>query len=291
MRARLAKFLSQPYPFYYEGRHLLTITGILFLMSLFFNYLFEPFIVNRAEHRMNFFWICALHGAVSSLLFGGSFYLLSRIKNIEEKWKIREEILSLLIILIAIGIGQFLIRDIIYDNPYNWSWGYFFEEIRNTLLIGSLFIALFLPYNYNRLYKHNQAKAQAFVSGSIDAGIANSPASLFIQTQLQADNFNLDLDRFLFAKAEKNYMEIYLKNGETTEKLLKRITFKELEAQLAGFDQFCKTHRSYLVNLSMVKTIAGNAQGYRLTLKETDEIIPVSRSMIQEFERKISMYQ
>lgn len=287
MRARLSKFLSQPYPFYYEGKSLLVIVVIIFLASLFFNYLFEPFIVNKAEHRMNFFWICTIHGAVSSAVLGLFFLPIGKIQNIGEKWKMREEILSLFIALVLIGIGQFLIRDIIYDNPYNWSWRYFFEEIRNTLLVGSLFIALFLPYNFSRLFKHNYTRALAF-SPNQDFKLTHS-TRLFIHTQLKADDFYLDLDRFLFAKAEKNYVEIYLLNE--SKKLLKRITFKELENQLLPFGQFCKTHRSYLVNLTMVKSMSGNAQGYKLKLKESDESVPVSRSMINVFEDKISSYQ
>lgn len=37
--------------------------------------------------------------------------------------------------------------------------------------------------------------------------------------------------------------------------------------------------------------MSGNAQGYKLKLKESDEYVPVSRSMINVFEDKISSYQ
>lgn len=264
--------------------------GILFLASLFFNYLFEPFIVNRAEHKMDFFWICAVHGGVSSVVIGFFFWPLSRIPNIGEKWKMKEEVISLLTVLILIGIGQFLIRDIIYDNPNNWSWRYFFEEIRNTLLVGSLFIAFWVPYNFRRLYNHNYSNALHMTP--LMQGKVKEPKQpvIFIQTQVKSDAFELELEHFLFARAEKNYAEIFFRKEDKVEKLLKRIAFKELEMQLNSFPQIIKTHRSYLVNLEMVNGISGNAQGYKLTLKESQDIIPVSRSMIPEFEQMISQY-
>jgi len=40
---KIRNFLSQPYHFYYEGKTFLTLLGLLFVMAMAFNLLFEPF--------------------------------------------------------------------------------------------------------------------------------------------------------------------------------------------------------------------------------------------------------
>ena len=39
-----------------------------------------------------------------------------------------------------------------------------------------------------------------------------------------------------------------------------------------------RTHRSYLVNLERVTEVSGNAQGYRLKVRDSEREIPLSRS-------------
>ena len=53
-------------------------------------------------------------------------------------WNLGKEILHISIILFLIGIADFLIRDVIYTNPNNWSLRYLWEEVRNTFLVGLL---------------------------------------------------------------------------------------------------------------------------------------------------------
>jgi DNA-binding LytR/AlgR family response regulator len=39
-----------------------------------------------------------------------------------------------------------------------------------------------------------------------------------------------------------------------------------------------RCHRAYIVNLDRVTNIGGNAQGYRLSLSNNPEVVPVSRA-------------
>jgi DNA-binding LytR/AlgR family response regulator len=109
---------------------------------------------------------------------------------------------------------------------------------------------------------------------------------VFIKTQVKSDDFKLDLNSFLFAKADGNYVELYLKENKAN-KVIKRITLKELESTLRPYPNILKTHRSYLVNLLHLQKVVGNAQGYTLRLNNYDEKIPVSRNMIKEFDAMV----
>lgn len=280
---KINQFLKQPYPFYYQNRNFYLFVLFLFLLAFAFNYFFKPFDVHVPEHKMDYLWISVIHSftpVVIALLF---FPLLKK-PDIENTWTIGKEILLIAIYLFLIGSVQFLIRDIIYDNPNNWSWRYFFEEIRNTFLVGILLISILISLNYNRLNSQNIKKA-ARLHFEKDLGrVSISTDSVAIRTQVKSDDFELNPSNFVYAKSDGNYTEIYILKEDKAEKLLKRISIKELELQLNSITTIVRTHRSYVVNIDYLDKVTGNAQGYRLHLKNTDNLVPVSRNMITQFE-------
>ncbi len=278
-------FLKQPYPYYYRGKELLAICILLFVMSLGFNYFFEPFHVNTKEHKMDYFWICAIHAIVAPIILILMSVAWPR-KLTEENWVIKNEILFLILALLLIGLGQFLIRDLIYDNPDNWSMRYVYEEIRNTFLVGTLFIVILIPLNFTRL-NAKYIKTAGVINSSKNYRNSNEHTQIKIESNLKDDDLIIDIDNLLFAKAEGNYVEFYIKK-DTINRIVKRTTMKDLEITLSEFSNILKTHRSYLVNLFHVEHVTGNAQGYKLNLKNYDELIPVSRNMIEKFNHRMA---
>ncbi|MDC8001213.1 LytTR family DNA-binding domain-containing protein [Aequorivita todarodis] len=287
--SKLTNFLSQPYPFYYRGKTLFVISSCIFAVTFLFNYLFQPFQVNLSEHRMGYAWICFIHALIPSLLFLLIFLVVQQIKEIDEKWKVKEEIWVILSYLILVGIFNFLVRDLIYTNPDNWSAYHFWVELKNTILAGILFILIFIPFNFKRLHDRYQEKSAKLISLQIPIKTTEIEQVIPIKTQLKADDFELEINQFLFAKAEKNYLEIYLARENEIQKLVKRITLTELENQLKAISFVAKIHRSYLINLKRIESISGNAQGYQLKLKKIKNPIPVSRSKISTFEEKMKV--
>lgn len=156
--------------------------------------------------------------------------------------------------------------------------------------MGILFFSIIVPINYTRLKsQHGQVAAHFNANPHSKEGM-HLPTKIPIQTQQKSDDFVLDTKEFLFAKADGNYLEIMMLHDGETKKLLKRMTLKEFETQLKLPDQITRTHRSYLVNLHQVDSLAGNAQGYQLNLKHCAQSIPVSRGMIPSFESWIKAY-
>ncbi len=294
---KLSRFLSQPYPFYYKGKSLWMIAIILFTFSFVFNYFFQPFNVYHPEHKMSYLIISVIHSItpfVILLLF--SIFRVS--PEAEEKWTVLKEMLLMVVLLFLVGVGQFLIRDIIYDNPDNWSLRYLFEEIRNTFFVGSLIMIILISLNFNRLNCRNKKQADELNLSSDFSDLnhkgrenmtsKNRPDSkVFIETQVKSDDFVLCVDNLLFAKSEGNYIEFYLRDVNV-DKIVKRLTLKELESALEPFPEIIRTHRSYLVNANQIKGVEGNAQGYKLKLKSYEGTIPVSRNMIGSFNNVMS---
>ena len=253
------------------------------ILSFSFSYFFEPFEVNRKEHKLDYFWICLIHAFTPMLIGFVYFRIVDTCIDNERQWTFGKEALHLSILLMLIGIGSFLIRDIIYDNPDNWSTSYFLEEMRNTFLVGVLLLAFLLPLNLERLLiKYKSAAGRLMIPSLDKPSVKNYVVD--IKTPIASESFELGLSDFIFAKADGNYMEIYSqKEKDAIEKKLVRLSLKEMEKQLAEFPFVFKTHRSYLVNIQNVMDVAGNAQGYLLFFRIGGVQAPVSRSRISRF--------
>lgn len=274
--------LQSTYPYVFRKKDLYKLIGILFIASYIFNYLFEPYSVYRPEHKMGYHWICLIHTIFPLVIVYSYFSILNIVEKRRKRMTLGEYILHLSIVCLLIGVENFLIRDIIYDNPHNWSFRYFMEEVRNAYLSTSLLTLLVIPI-YTRI---SYSSEQLNQDNELSTG--RKIHSIWIKTQLKTDDFQLDLNRFLFAQAEGNYVAFYCQIGETYEKNLKRMTLKELEHQLSSFSNVIKTHRAYLVHASKIREIKGNSRGYQLCLQIYPEKIPVSRGMVENFDKLIS---
>lgn len=85
-----------------------------------------------------------------------------------------------------------------------------------------------------------------------------------------------DKDSILYVKSEGNYCRIrYDQEGSIRTELL-RISLIEIENLTFG-TSIQRCHRSYLVNTEKIQRVAGNAQGYKLTLFQCKDRVPVSR--------------
>lgn len=281
--AQIKNYLKEPYPYYYEkSDRLLLLLLFISILSFLFSYFFEPFVVNVNEHKISYFWILLIHAFTPFPIAYLYFILLNNSKKDTEIWTLGKEIFHLSMILLIIGITSFLIRDLIYTNPDNWSFKYFWEEIRNTFLIGILLLVVVLPINLERLINKHKASLKEITPINFDSTSHNLIIS--IKNSMSEDCFELKIKDFLFAKVESNYTEVYTFSTNKIHKTLIRVTLKDLEEQLKLVSHnIFKTHRSYLVNLNKINSISGNAQGYELVLKNSSLKVPVSRSNITKF--------
>jgi len=283
-------YLRSPYPYYYgKTQRIIFISLLFFLASFTFSYLFEPFDVNQAEHKLDYFWICLIHAGNPLVLGFSYFFVLNHFQKDESKWTVGNEMRHLLILLLLIGIGSFLVRDIIYDKADNWSLRYFLEEIRNTFLVGVLLLIVFVPLNLERLLNKYKLGGGVLDFGSGEQ--ASNSKIVRINTPIASEGFELRLSDLIYAQVDGNYSDIVLQTEKGTIKRLVRISLKELEDQLITFPSIFKTHRSYLVNLDYIQSISGNAQGYLLTLSVDVPQIPVSRSRLSEFKKRSAIHR
>lgn len=283
---KILSTLNQPYPYYNSSNRLPKLIGFVFIFVFLFLYFFKPFLLTKTEHKYSYIIICLLHALNAAMIFGTYFFAINSLcKKLiaEETWRVYKAILITSLLFLFIGIGSFLLRPLIYDNPDNFSARYFIEETFNTFLLGSLVFAAFTLVHFYKLIKRNQAAA-----GNFEQQLApqkpEATEELIISIIAENAPFEINTRKFLFANADGNYVTFYFTEGGAVVKHQKRITLKNLEDQLKPFAPFViKSHRAYLVNTKNIIHMTGNAQGYQLYFKDIDAAIPVSRAMIPAF--------
>lgn len=260
---------------------------VIALLAFVFNYLIRPFETNYSELRLPYFWVAFIHSVSPIAVLLPMAYLKAR-QHAVDNWQVKNEFRFIFFLLLVIGIVQFLLRDILYDNPLNWSWSYLIEEVYHTMLVGSLLAFGIVSANLNIQFFRNSEHASQLNEklATYDPHVPN--LRIEILKELKTESFFIDTKDFIFAKSEGNYVEIWLSTYESSKPYLERMPLKELEKALAGYSKIIKTHRSYLLNTDFIEKTKGNAQGYKITLKKCNEIVPVSRNFLQYFDEHMS---
>ena len=273
------------YPQRYKFENLIKSSIVVFLIILLFLLMFKPFGVYDPELRMHYFFICFLHALAPAIILFVYFGVLNyfrKTKN-QTKWTLLEEFIQIGALLVLIGTASFLMRDLLYSNPDNWSWNYFFEEIRNCFVAGIFFYFFLRLSSFYFESKKGSPFVLQFTPLALKPEKTVLKSNLFITTQVKQDDFLLDMDQLLFAKADGNYIELTKSNGHQITTEVKRISLTQFETQITDYPHLFRCHRTYLVNMYKIKQVAGNSQGYVLSFKETDIKIPVSRKQIDNF--------
>lgn len=292
---KIVTFIKQPYPYYYSLDKLLKLSLAIMLIIFIFLFLFRPFNININELRYNYNLTCIIYGFVAGL----SFFVTLLTINIcfhttfcnEDNWTIAKELFVLILLLYVIGNSNFLIRSIINTNPYNFKLTYYFEEQLHTYLVGIIPIGIFTTVNYHYLNisnKNNASKSDNLIKTNNLISTPHPSSIVTITSQSIYESITIDINSIIYIRSDGNYINIHLfENGSTNKKQI-RNTLKNIERQLSVHSNIVKTHRSHLVNTIHIKSIKGNAQGYAISLKNCDYIIPVSRHNICQFDKVIN---
>jgi LytTr DNA-binding domain len=279
-------FFRQPYPYRHYTSVLYKLASVSVIIVFLFLWLFEPFHVNTDEQKIGYWLICLIHATTPSLIYIAYFLLFNLVTTIisREHWTVGKELAHLAVLFFLIGVDSFLVRDIIYTNPDNWSWRYFIEEIKNTFLAGTLISSLLILINFYRLNSATQQQA-AVANKHLPHAETSTPEDVSIKALVKSDDFDLIINHFLFARAEGNYVEIFYRNNDIVKKELKRISLSNFETQVRASPHLMRCHRAYIVNINNISGVTGNAQGYQLSFAGTAEQAFVSRKNLTLFNK------
>jgi hypothetical protein len=114
------------------------------------------------------------------------------------------------------------------------------------------------------------------------------PTNITLQAENEKDSITILCTSFLAATSADNYVKVFYQENEKLKTTIIRSTLKRVEENTAAFPQFFRCHRTAIVNMSLVQSVNGSAQGYRLQLPLLQEEIPVSRNLNQVVKEKLA---
>lgn len=104
--------------------------------------------------------------------------------------------------------------------------------------------------------------------------------SIEFVSENNSENFSLLIAEVVYIKSADNYVEIAYKEGEFYKKKLIRNTLKNIEFQLKQYSNFIRCHRICIVNLYFIEKLNRSNNNHWLTIKVSEEQVPVSRQYL-----------
>ncbi len=278
--------LTDPYPNCPSYKSSLAIAFFISMFVVAFLGFFQPFDLHMVQGNVKF-WFIAGYGIINFLVILINLIVIPSIfpSLFEEKnWKVYKELLWVCWMLFTIGLGNFLYTKLLFNYPDSYLMGFLQFQLY-TLAVGIFPTIVLTIINYNQQLRKNLELAGNINESmqDLDRNDPHTERDIKISSDNQKESLQLPLDDVLFIQSEGNYILIYYRKDQDIKRSILRNTLKNAEDELGSFfPPLFKTHRSYIVNLSLVKKIKGNSQGLQLYLPELEEFIPVSRAYIKK---------
>jgi DNA-binding LytR/AlgR family response regulator len=185
------------------------------------------------------------------------------------------------------------IFNILYSN-YRFSIGLNFKEFflfqLYTLGVGFFPIIFSMMLKFTHLLRSNVQTAENLSLGLSKAqGLSaqKNSTKLHIHSELKKDDLEIYAEELVYAETADNYIAVYHLVDGKLQKTMVRSTLSRLETDVADLQNLVRCHRAFLVNLDLLESFKGNAQGLQLRLKYTENTIPVSRKMVAKIKEML----
>lgn len=284
------KWLKNPYPFIFDDKGVqFKLTVLIIVFVTLFLYIFEPF---------NFEKMVLIHPLKAAILYGiiagGVCLLVIKFMKAfapnytaEKNWNIGRQLLLLNITLFAVTVINFIFSQVfeIHDFEGRAFWACFRQDFIYTYTVGFFPVVMVTLLGFYIRLKRNLSAAEE-LNKKIETSEKQEKSediTLVIPSNAKSDDLEIKVQDLIFVMADGNYVEFHLKGETKSVRKIIRNTMNNVADQLNKFDFLFRSHRAYIVNLNYIQESSGNAQGYQLKMKNTDQVLPVSRAKLAEF--------
>jgi len=178
--------------------------------------------------------------------------------------------------MFCIGLSNFVLTTLIF----RWEEFIFIVLLKNlafTLFLGLIIAPALMLVHYNfKLRKKVNELTHINYNSNLSSESKAEKESVIIQSDYKSNSFKVDLNCLLYIVSLDNYLDIYYLKDRKIHHNLIRNTLSALEKS-AIHPALIRCHRSYIINISLVQSIKGNAGGYRAVIKNVIQEIPISR--------------
>ncbi len=278
---RWVKILNEPFP---STSSPVNTVSELFLIGLFVSFfliVFEPFGFGNIPTHLKY-KIAFQFGGISfgiSLIHEVLLFWVLGVKTDTPSWTLGKWILHVMVLVLFISIGNFLFNQHIGAGSY--SWRSFISIAFSTLAIGIFpitVVGLMVMNKHQRRHKEEASHLHPHRS-------SNGTSVVSLDTQTRSSSLEIQSDRLGFLEAMENYVVVNFADEEKVKKEVLRNTLSNMENSLP--ESFVRCHRSYIVNLDLVESVSGNAQGLRLKVAGFESLVPVSRKYIPLLKKRL----
>lgn len=278
--SKLFEILKKPHPLnLYIVKNI--IGSIAFgAFVFFFLFIFKPFGLQVLSGRDLITVTCGYGLVTAVYLIIHLFIIISFLH--EKNWTFWKDIINTLIIITMIGLCNYIYHSIYFSQTFILIK--LIEFQLETLAVSFLPVSFITLLKQNFLLNKYLQEAEEINRRKDHKFSDNRNEKLItISAQNPRNNFTCNCNDILYFMAQDNYVFIYFIKDSSFSREIIRTTLKKTINDLSDYPNFYHCHKSYIVNLDKVINITGNAQGLKLQLGNTHEIIPVSRQLHQDF--------
>lgn len=267
------QLLKEPYPFPENSRRTLRKILIVSLFVSLFLLVFEPFGLSQWGNP-NKRWYILGYGVVTLIFFLFENYvwrLLFPFWYREGKWTVSREIFAQLVLIFFIAVGNVWYSHLI--GVIHLSVRSFFVFLTWTLSVGLFPAVMGTTFTYIKISKLHTNQAAEILPAE-EHPIMATAASIELVAENEKDKIHVPVHALRYIESADNYATVVWESEGKLEKELLRSSLSRLENMIQD-PYVVRVHRSFIANLHRVKSVSGNAQGYRLHLDVAE--VPVSR--------------
>ena len=156
-------------------------------------------------------------------------------------------------------------------------------------LVRSAFLSLFPTMTFYFLYKNAQLKQIQEIPVYTAPDNMETTNEVVILSGNTKESLEICPKDLLYAEVLGNYVTVhYLEDNEIRQKSI-RTTLQQIIDDLEAYPQFVRCHRAFIVNISNVTNVRGNSHAYKLSLKNMDGEVPVSKSYTKSIKEKLNL--
>lgn len=279
-------FLNQPSPININFLKRIRLLLILFVSVFLFFIAFQPFGLNNETLvtcvKMSAYYSFAglIIGVLNLILIP---YILPNMFK-EASWTLKKNIIWGFWNFFSFASLIFIAHNIYYSFN-NFTIQVYLRHLYYILIIGFPLNVIIDILKQNYLLKTHVRIANN-LNNSLQSEKQVTPEKVL---KFEVDRFKViefAIDKLIYVEALGNYINIVFQNNG-----VRKITIREpignIENMVCDYNYIMKTHRSYLLNINYIDKVTGDSQGLKVLLKDTDNIIPVSRSKIMEFRQRL----
>jgi len=282
-------WLHKPFPFVKSYKQSLVISLFTGVFVTLFLYIFKPFGIVEAPSHTTYL---SGYGVIA---FGVVFFSLQILPILKadwfnpNTWNILKNIVLMCWILLVVSFFNWLYALYIFkifganDVHFKEVPTKLLENIGMTFSVG-IFPILIINYVLERqLFSKNVRLARA-VENTMDntSTIMANHTTLKIPVESNKSVI-IPTQNLVAVKAEGgNYITVFWLEQDELKSQLLRSTLKNLLSQTQSDQDILQCHKSYLVNISFIEKVTGNARTLALRLKRLNFEVPVSRNFPRE---------